>query len=325
MGTRPKLAHAQWAKAWTQFESNSHEPRSLSRSAEQLSWNIKQQRTFSNDDLLTEILLRLPTRPLLQFKSMSKCWLSFITHPSFYLLSLRCCNAATPSGLFIHRRSHINKPEYHFIPFFDHYHKPPFRTLAFVPKPSGTKILQSCNGLLCYSTSRVEQTIPKYYVCSPTTKLFSMLLTPKTGSSSPVSVHVVCLAFDSVKSPYYEADLRQIEIDSSTIRPWRVFGEPFTMPISLEFNERPTNRNQSNVYELERDYSRWVLKFRVDLDLVTAEVPKIITNNRCCTNLNYYGFNVLVLVRGEEDDDESYLVVCTKHKIILVVRAMLKN
>jgi hypothetical protein len=37
----------------------------------------------SNQDILTEILLRMPAKPLLKFKRVSKQWLSSISDPAF--------------------------------------------------------------------------------------------------------------------------------------------------------------------------------------------------------------------------------------------------
>ncbi|KAF5932787.1 hypothetical protein HYC85_028958 [Camellia sinensis] len=63
------------------------------------------------------------------------------------------------SGLFLqlHRWSRLNNPEYEFVSFNDPLtFTPPFRTLTFIPDPSGLKILQSWNGLLfcCSSQTR---------------------------------------------------------------------------------------------------------------------------------------------------------------------------
>ena len=60
------------------------------------------QRVFSDEDLLTLILLGIPTRKLICFTSVSKLWYSVITSPHFS--SLRSTSNASlplcPSGLF---------------------------------------------------------------------------------------------------------------------------------------------------------------------------------------------------------------------------------
>ena len=58
------------------------------------------------DDLLTEILLRLPVKSLLRFKSVSKHWYFLITSPNFKLLRSR--NRNPPSGMFVSNQT--NKP-----------------------------------------------------------------------------------------------------------------------------------------------------------------------------------------------------------------------
>lgn len=63
-----------------------------------------------------------------------------------------------------------------------------------------------------------------------------------------------------------------------------------------------------NVYEMERDYSGWFVKCRVDLDALMNAFPVSISGYLDPSNLHYYQFVILGLVRGEEDED-SFLVL----------------
>ncbi|GKF71204.1 cytosolic glyceraldehyde-3-phosphate dehydrogenase, partial [Tanacetum coccineum] len=75
-------------------------------------------KVLSNDDLLMEILLRLPIISLHLFKPVCKQWLSLITSPSFTLTRTRIPNVDPPSGLFIRRWSpNSNEYDYDFVSF----------------------------------------------------------------------------------------------------------------------------------------------------------------------------------------------------------------
>ena len=73
----------------------------------------------SNDDLLIDILLRLPVLSLFLFKSVSKRWLSLITSPDFVLRHRSTDpNLHPPCGLFLQipMRNWL-VPEYDFVSF----------------------------------------------------------------------------------------------------------------------------------------------------------------------------------------------------------------
>ncbi|GKB58316.1 F-box protein-like protein isoform X2, partial [Tanacetum coccineum] len=63
----------------------------------------------SSDDLLTEILLRLPILSLLFFKSVSKHWLSLIRHINSTSRRTQNPHLDPPTGLFV-RRFIVPKP-----------------------------------------------------------------------------------------------------------------------------------------------------------------------------------------------------------------------
>ncbi|KAF5773663.1 putative F-box domain-containing protein [Helianthus annuus] len=86
----------------------------------------------SSDDLLTEILRRLPVTSILRFKSVSKHWNSLLSHRRFTLLY---DNVLVSPGLFLRD---------FYIPFdVENPTPPPFRSLNFYPDRSGIKIVQT--------------------------------------------------------------------------------------------------------------------------------------------------------------------------------------
>ncbi|KAG8381566.1 hypothetical protein BUALT_Bualt06G0134900 [Buddleja alternifolia] len=195
----------------------------------------------SIDDLLNQILLRLPVKSLMRFKLVSKNWQSLITSPCFSLQYNPGRNAAV--GLFY--------PELKSTAFvYIHLNvqvttKPPFTELNFAVDPDPIWIHHSCNGLLlCCSfvifdhyRSCERSTIGKCFVYNPTTNCSTKLPRPGIMNGVPMSVCGIYLAFDPANSPSHKVvcvresefstKLRQIEIYSSESDEWRVSGEPF--------------------------------------------------------------------------------------------------
>ncbi|KAJ7970617.1 F-box protein [Quillaja saponaria] len=201
----------------------------------------------NNEDILIEILLRLPIKSLLKFKSVCKQWLSLISNPNFS--NLRNPFHTSASGLFLRRKSFLLSPQFDFVDFN---HNPiaapsyaPFKSL---PSPSGIKILQSCNGLLlcsCFQQGNRPKT--NYYIYNPTTKQYYVL--PPFGSSNGGRriLFGVSLAFDPFKSPHYKVvclqglgtpgggDNFQFEIYSSDTGTWRVSTSSFSASGNIQF------------------------------------------------------------------------------------------
>nr|XP_043633332.1 F-box protein At5g07610-like [Erigeron canadensis] len=155
------------------------------------------EKVGSMDDLTTEILVRLPVRSLLRFKSVSKHWYSLISSPCF-----KPPNPDFPSGLFIPFHVGRSYLGYEFIPFdIDNpVKKPPFVSLDF--NLDGLMIEHSCNGLMLCST--YYDKLYKYYIYNPTVNRFAALPTPETNDDNYLSHQChMSLAFDPSKSPHY--------------------------------------------------------------------------------------------------------------------------
>ncbi|KAK0598583.1 hypothetical protein LWI29_036062 [Acer saccharum] len=104
--------------------------------------NKKLNSIAANDDILTEILVRLPLKSILRFKSASRQWHSLISGAHF-------CRRVYPDAYLVSslllRKFSLSNLEYDFVPLTDKPTSPPFKTLAFVNHPSGLEILQSCH------------------------------------------------------------------------------------------------------------------------------------------------------------------------------------
>ncbi|KAJ9546250.1 hypothetical protein OSB04_025957 [Centaurea solstitialis] len=186
----------------------------------------------SNDDLLTQILLRLPVTSILRFKSVSKHWNSLLTHPHFTLLYDRL--PPTP-GFFLRN---------FYIPFQCNEQNPsptpPFPSLDFYPDLRGIRILQSSNGLLLCCSDRGHVRARKYYVFNPTTNQFTVVPSVPGGMEVRKTIRFMGLAFHKTDCPHYKLlcilrakpleDMFQIQIYSSEAGKWKISDQTFSAP-----------------------------------------------------------------------------------------------
>ncbi|XP_074270163.1 F-box protein CPR1-like [Silene latifolia] len=118
-------------------------------------------------DVITVILLRLPAKTLLRFKSVCKAWYSLITDPNFARLHLQTSLATQTNLHFV-----IKTPKLHLADF----HTFEYRTELNYPfknyKHRGAEIVGSCRGLLCIWNMDRNLTL---YLYNPTTQTHKML------------------------------------------------------------------------------------------------------------------------------------------------------
>ena len=169
-------------------------------------------KVLSNDDLLMEILLRLPILSLQLFKCISKQWLSLITSPSFTLTRTRIPTLDPPSGLFIGRGTYdiYNKYKYD-IDFVSFDPRIPTKRSVLFSFNSKARIRKSCNGLLlCYMSRH-----GKYSIYNPLIGMFKML-PPKHDLYYEInSIDDMNMAFDPTESPCYKVvHVGAMEVDN---------------------------------------------------------------------------------------------------------------
>ncbi|KAL2232795.1 F-box protein At5g07610-like [Sesamum indicum] len=197
----------------------------------------------ANEDLLTEILLRLPTKSLLRFKCVSIQWLNLISSPYFARNhSLQNPNPST-SGLFLYQYPSLlyltlavepnvtSRPSFGPVPILDF--------LRITPFASNLTIFSSCNGLLLcllVSPPSWHDTDVIYFVSNPTTKKSSPLPSLQMLAERPIVT--MDLAFDPRESPHYkvicfrhcnppDGPEFEIQIFSSETGSWKICQGPF--------------------------------------------------------------------------------------------------
>ncbi|KAF8669282.1 hypothetical protein HU200_051616 [Digitaria exilis] len=193
------------------------------------------------DDLVVEILWRLPAKSLCRFKCVSRCWRRLIPDPAH-----RFRLAQTLSGFFFCSRD----PPWRFtalpsfvtplglagdggLPLVD-------TALSFLPPSCGEiKIMGSCNGLLlllCSNDDELSRSGPPpfYVVCNPATREWVALPQPRytLGQFSTIITWYATVGFDpAISSHFYvfqvvEEDymitnyLKAVEIYSSETGTW---------------------------------------------------------------------------------------------------------
>ncbi|XP_026460011.1 F-box protein At5g07610-like [Papaver somniferum] len=221
----------------------------------------------SNIDLLRQILVCLPVKSLLKFKSISKEWLSIISSQDFIRDHYLVRNRSFPlvPRLFILQvtvgfspksskiKSYYGRQPSGIIPFktfvfFLHERKfskssAAFETLAFNNDPSDIKIIHSCNGLFICRSYRTYYGDFNYDVYNPSTKCFKPLHpSPFRKSSVLKRICSVNMVFDPLRSNYYEVifiwssndgDTFQIETYSSKTGSWRLHRDGFSAPVNM--------------------------------------------------------------------------------------------
>ncbi|KAL7215748.1 hypothetical protein ACSBR1_027817 [Camellia fascicularis] len=107
------------------------------------------------EEVLIEILSRLPVKSLLRFTCVSKPWRSLITNPSFINTHLNKSTNNTLTHLLLLRYTCLNPNQEHYSLRFDnktfnHYDQftSPFKTHFYF------RVVGTCNGLVCLSDDR---------------------------------------------------------------------------------------------------------------------------------------------------------------------------
>ncbi|WOG91450.1 hypothetical protein DCAR_0310699 [Daucus carota subsp. sativus] len=169
------------------------------------------------EDLITDILVRLPVKSLLRCKSVSKPWFSLISSPNFTKYQLK--HTLSKPGA---DRTLILKIDDDFISLLSL--NPPQLNAPFAfPYTIGHfRIVGSCNGIVCVSAPRTFCYFPWYrrthdiYLWNPATRQ-SKLIPPNIRDDIPS--RAVGFGFDSVHNDY-----KVMRVASS-------FAEPFSAEV----------------------------------------------------------------------------------------------
>ncbi|GJS93256.1 F-box protein-like protein isoform X1 [Tanacetum coccineum] len=280
----------------------------------------------SDDDLLNEILVKLPVISLVLFKSVSKRWLSLIKSPTFIKRRSRILNIDPPSGLFIlHNWKH---GLYRFVPLdirIQSRLENTFKT-EYGSNSGNATVLQSCNGLfLCYVKPG------KFCVYNPTVNLFKML--PEPQYFDPKKIYFISMAFDPTKSPHYKVvhvaavgdlsldEYKWIQTYSSESGIWSIFrmhSDPFDgLESGIYCNDAIhwLSRDDNGALHYKLDFvNKSVVLTKIQLPATVKRSCKLFESRGCLLLLGmddpYYPdhLNVYEMEKGDSEWSLKYFV-----------------
>ncbi|GMJ00167.1 hypothetical protein like AT5G07610 [Hibiscus trionum] len=121
---------------------------------------------------------------------------------------------------------------------------------------------------------------------------------------------------DSLCFEVEEEKMRDIPMPSvvnEDLKPYRYFGESGG---HLHLVETCGTENLLfDVFEMERDYSGWFVKYRVDLNPVAVSFPEMVRGYVDPIDLQFYAFSILCVVR-DGTDEGSFMVLHLPNKAI---------
>ncbi|XBI12374.1 hypothetical protein VPH35_139255 [Triticum aestivum] len=165
------------------------------------------------DDLLVEILSRVPAKSLLRFRCVSSHWLALIDHPDH-----RKRLPQTPAGFFYGSNFEwFLEPPFHFTSFPGRRRPPIDASCAFLPNHKPVHMLDCCNGLLlcrwCDASAQGDEF--RYVVCNPATEKWVVL--PSSGKATS-EVATARLGFDPALSSHFH--VFELVEEQDSIFPW---------------------------------------------------------------------------------------------------------
>ncbi|KAM7461777.1 hypothetical protein LguiA_029898 [Lonicera macranthoides] len=245
-----------------------------------------------DDDLITQILLHLPITSLLRFKSVSKHWLSLITNPvtlpqPHYLSLINPqCTYATAVNLA-----------------FDPSKSPHYKVILVFTLPGIYYVMEihsSETGLWKHTNESIRLQVN---FCLGVFWNGAINWSSRWGDSLYFNIQeeqIGTIPMPPIPKDFRERRLMYFGVSNNHLHIVKIYGPQTTI---------------FNVYEMERDYSGWFVKYRVDLDVLMNAFPESISRHLDPSDLHYYQFVILGLVRGEDDED-SFVVLHIPGKAI---------
>ncbi|KAM3213552.1 hypothetical protein ACQJBY_066127 [Aegilops geniculata] len=178
------------------------------------------------DDLLIEILSRVPAKSLLRFRCVSSHWLALIDHPDH-----RKRLPQTPAGFFYGSNyESFLKPPFHFTSFPGRRRPPIDASCSFLPNHRHIHLLDCSDGLFlcrCYDASDEGDEF-RYVVCNPATEKWVVL--PSSGKAAS-EVAAARLCFDPALSPHFH--VFELVAEQESAFPW----DPDTAGVAVYSSE----------------------------------------------------------------------------------------
>ncbi|XP_028092837.1 F-box protein At5g07610-like [Camellia sinensis] len=287
----------------------------------------------SNEDLLTEILLRLPAKSLIRFKSVSKNWLHLISDSHFAVNhSRRIRNSSMISGLFfyydyshtephcvsLHAHPNCNLPTLSFLNKFTLLPQLDFPCLsheslgvylAFDPSKSPhykVVFFRPCYQFDIYSSETASWKQITVSECEPLRDCLEGVFW--NGAIHWLSHEDVHFRFDvdeeKLIKTHNPPSPKILSVDKT-----RYFGECGGHLLLIQMRLR--NAMGFKILEMDRVSFHWIVKCGVNLRPLISVFPEIDIDARS----RRYKFRVLCVVTGVSENDFA-LVLATAGKVV---------
>ncbi|XVE63852.1 hypothetical protein DITRI_Ditri07aG0054500 [Diplodiscus trichospermus] len=121
------------------------------------------------------------------------------------------------------------------------------------------------------------------------------------------------LCFDVDQERFQEIPMPEIPYDWNQNAKCRYFGE-FGDRLHLVLTNGRHSRSKFDVYQMERDVSRWFVKYQVDLNALISAYPEMTNSSSQPSDSDYHAFRILAVVCKE--NEASFMVLHIPGKAI---------
>ncbi|XP_050253457.1 F-box/kelch-repeat protein At3g23880-like isoform X4 [Quercus robur] len=202
----------------------------MSQSKQARAPKILRRRTRRDDlpeEIVLEILARLPVKSLLKFRCVCKTWYSYITNPNFISTHLLCYNNNHDGGYVIHMPKATFSMAYFHLPHsqictlaFDR----TFETISefripFTFESGYPSLVGSCNGILCFTDFIISKS-KDVYLWNPSIRKFKRL--PDTCLTQ-LRTLVIGFGYDSQSNDYKVVRISQTRVKDVLAREVEVY------------------------------------------------------------------------------------------------------
>ncbi|XP_031259307.1 F-box protein CPR1-like [Pistacia vera] len=151
------------------------------------------------EELILEILIRLPVKSLVRFRCVSKSWCAWIDSQHFISLHLQH-SINTQTNLHVILSDCENKTDHYSLAFDEVFDEPLTKFNNVFTSDKGYKIVGSCNGLLClsYSIPKNERLI----LWNPFTRRYKKLPTARVSKLRLSPAYRYGFGYDDVSNDY---------------------------------------------------------------------------------------------------------------------------
>ncbi|GJU42425.1 ribonuclease H-like domain-containing protein [Tanacetum coccineum] len=241
---------------------------------------------LTNDEVLTEILIRLPILCIHLFTIVSKEWLRILKTPDFTRNHSQITKVDPHIGLFVNHIKSLFECDFVSLDLRLQSKKSALDssfTLGSTKEADNVKILQSCNDLLlCSGSGRPVF----YYVYNPSTNQYRKLSHPDFSlDNSPYYRSAkLRMAFDPTKSQHYKlvdagrtSCCIDIQIYSSEIGNWSLCKDRFNY---FSFNHFDSAIYYNDALHWLETENRHLLHYRLNIEdhehpiLTTIQIPQ---------------------------------------------------